>query len=281
MHNRIIGVLGATSFVGKNLLSQSLLSDFNQQFKIKAFTRRSRGDKDLVAAANISWVSLTDATGNLDSEQIDNFICLSPIWVLADYYSLFEKYGVKRIVVLSSTSRFTKVDSPEPDERETTHRLIEGEKKLIDWAQSKNIEWIILRPTLIYGDGRDKNIMVISNFIKRFGFFPLIGPTKGLRQPLHARDVAKACMQALLKADVINKDFNISGGETVNYKEMVKRIFNALGKKPIFIPIPAFIFNLAIWFLSKTGLYRKVSLGMSDRLNVDLVFDHSAANDAF
>ncbi len=73
------------------------------------------------------------------------------------------------------------------------------------WAASHGVEWIILRPTLIYGLGRDKNIAEIARFVRRFGFSPLFGKAKGLRQPLHAQDVAGACIAALDAPDAANR----------------------------------------------------------------------------
>ncbi len=64
-------------------------------------------------------------------------------------------------------------------------------------GNKQGVEWVILRPTLIYGHGRDKNITEIARFIRRFGFFPLLGKANGLRQPIHVEDVAEACFAAL------------------------------------------------------------------------------------
>lgn len=92
--------------------------------------------------------------------------------------------------------------------------------------------WVILRPTLIYGRGRDRNITVIARFIRRFGFFPVLGRATGLRQPVHAEDVALACHRALEAPAATNRAYNISGGETVTYREMVRRVFLALEGGP-------------------------------------------------
>jgi len=51
----------------------------------------------------------------------------------------------------------------------------------VQWAKAHGIEWVILRPTLIYGSGVDKSIEVMAKFIKRFGVFPLYGKGSGLR----------------------------------------------------------------------------------------------------
>ncbi|MDI6746185.1 MAG: hypothetical protein QMD17_03475 [Rhodocyclaceae bacterium] len=89
-----------------------------------------------------------------------------------------------------------------------------------------------LPPTLIYGLGRDKNIAEMARFIRRFGFFPVLGKATGLRQPIHTADVAGACLGALRAPDAANRDYNISGGETFAYRDMVARVFVAVGHAP-------------------------------------------------
>jgi len=81
-------------------------------------------------------------------------------------------------------------------------RLMRAEAQLEQWAVERQIEWVILRPTLIYGYGRDMNISEIARFIQRFGFFPLIGGGAGLRQPVHSDDVIQACLSAMSTPDL-------------------------------------------------------------------------------
>jgi hypothetical protein len=134
--------------VGESLLS--LLTPANWQ--VTAFSRRS-----VESSESVEWQrpshrpSLAEAV-----EKIPYWICVAPISVLPDYFALLETHEVRRIVVLSSTSRFTKGDSSDPTEQSNVRRLIDAEQQVRTWATSKGVEWVILRPTLIYGLGRDK-----------------------------------------------------------------------------------------------------------------------------
>ncbi len=162
-------------------------------------------------------------------------------------------------------------------EQATAAKLIDGEARVRAWAESRGIEWVILRPTLIYGLGRDKNISEIARFIRRFGFFPVLGEAKGLRKPIHAEDVAGACLAALQGSDVRSRSYNISGGETLTYREMVARIFTALGRRPRVLTVPLWAFRLAVTMLRCLPRYRQWSAAMAERMNRDLVFDHADA----
>jgi nucleoside-diphosphate-sugar epimerase len=197
--------------------------------------------------------------------------------VLPDYFSLIEASGARRVVALSSTSRFTKVGSGDTAENVVAAKLIDSEARVQAWAESHGIEWVILRPTLIYGHGRDKNISEIARFIRRFVFFPVLGQAEGLRQPIHAEDVATACVSALQAPDAANHAYNISGGETLSYREMVVRVFAALGRPTRLLTVPLWAFRLAVAMLRCLPRYRHWSEAMAERMNRDLVFDHTDA----
>jgi len=58
---------------------------------------------------------------------ISFWICVAPIWVLPDYFALLDAQGARRVVVVSSTSRFTKDDSSDPEEQAIALRLADAE----------------------------------------------------------------------------------------------------------------------------------------------------------
>lgn len=169
---------------------------------------------------------------------IRHWVCVAPIWVLPEYFSMLNAYGARRVVVLSSTRRFTKTGSDDAAENSIAAQLIDGEARVQAWAENHGIEWIILRPTMIYGLGQDKNISEIARFIRRFGVFPVLGQAQGLRQPIHVNDVAAACVCALQVAGVANRAYNISGTQTCTYRDMVLRVFAALGRRPSLLVVP-------------------------------------------
>ena len=248
-----VGVLGARSLVGGCVLP--MLRDAG--WRVTAFSR--------------------DARSQGIEGDMPYWICLAPVWVLPDYFALLEASGAKRVVALSSTSRFIKVDSGDVAENAVAAKLIDSEAQVQAWAESRGIEWVVLRPSLIYGLGRDKNISEIARFIRRFGFFPVLGKATGLRQPIHAEDVAAACVSALQAPDAANRAYNISGGETLTYREMVARVFAALGRRPRLLTVPLWVFRLAVSVLRYLPRYQQWSAAMAERMNRDLVFDPTEA----
>ena len=263
-----VGLLGATSLVGESLIS--LLRRSGEQ--VQPFSRKPQAS----GKEGLIWHQLS-VTDRSRSGPIEDWLCVAPIWVLQEHFTLLESSGARRIVSLSSTSRFTKQESGDETEKVIAARLIEGEERLEAWATSKGIEWVILRPTLIYGHGRDKNITEIARFISHFGFFPMLGKANGLRQPIHVEDVAEACIAALQSPASLNRSYNISGGETLPYREMVSRVFAALHRSPRLLSIPFAVFSFAVAFMRLLPRNHHWSFAMAKRMNSDLVFDHSDA----
>lgn len=265
--------------VGQNLLP--LLA--NAGWQVEAFSRQpwihdQPVDEDarvvfrLLEGGNCDLAATPAAKGG-----ITHWVCLAPIWVLPDYFSMLTAYQARRVVALSSTSIFTKKTSSDPAEQNTADKLRDGEQRFIAWAEANGIEWVILRPTLIYGLGRDRNISEIARFIARFGFFPLLGAAQGLRQPVHVEDVANACAAALQSARAGNHAYNLSGAERLPYREMVARIFRVMNKPERFVNIPLFVFRSVIACLRVLPQFRNWSAAMAERMNADLVFDHADA----
>jgi nucleoside-diphosphate-sugar epimerase len=94
---------------------------------------------------------------------------------------------------------------------------------------------------MIYGCRQDGNVSAIAEFIRRWQFFPLAAPGNGFRQPVQADDLPIAAVAAMDNPKACNRKFTLGGGETLTYREMVRRVFLALGKKPVFIPIPVML----------------------------------------
>jgi len=272
MSERHVGLLGATSLIGECLLKQLIQNNWH----ITAFSRRPITQSH----PQIAWKQL-DTTNQLragtEENNIPFWICAAPVWTLPDYFDLISASGARRIVVLSSTSRFTKDTSSDPSERKIAQQLIKGEEFVQTWAATHGVKWIILRPTLIYGYGHDKNITEIARFIRRFGFFPLLGSAKGLRQPIHVEDVASACYAALDTLNLTNRSYNLTGAETLPYREMVKRVFEALNHPPHMLTVPLWFFQIAAWGLSWLPRYHNWTSAMAKRMNQDLTFDCSDA----
>lgn len=276
MNKNKVGLLGATSPVGAQVVEQLT----KQGVSVVAFSR----NPPVTTQENVQWVNLSTCESAALSAEIgtvEQWITVSPIWILQPYFKLLQQLGATKLVCLSSTSQFTKTESSSAAEEETVRKLVEGEQQLQHWASTNNISWVVLRPTLIYGRGNDRNLSEIVKIIKKLRFFPLFGKALGLRQPIYVDDVAKASILAIQSSIACNKAYNISGAEQLSYREMVSRVFVALGLKPRLLSINIGLFNLALVFLRLIPRYRNWNADMVQRMNRDMIFDHQQAKEDF
>jgi nucleoside-diphosphate-sugar epimerase len=165
-------------------------------------------------------------------------IATLPIWLLAAHLPALAKDGVDRLIAFSSTSVEAKRESRSAKAQAIVAALAHGEAAVMEAAITAGIGVTILRPTLIYGTGEDANVSAAARFIERFGFFPLAWNAQGLRQPVHADDLASAALAALERPQSIGRTYALPGGETLPYRAMIERIFEALGRRPRFIRVP-------------------------------------------
>ena len=286
------GVLGGTSFVGQSVLARLQSSSLQASSRdesdattstcavspVFAFSRRAALPPLATAAAGIRWQRLPVSPGEWQAS-IPHWIAVCPLWAVPEHFPLLEAAGARRLVALSSTSRFTKRDSAAASERAIAARLAAAEEEVLDWARTRGIAATILRPTMIYDGIHDQNVARIARFIRRFGCYPVAGAAVGLRQPVHADDVATAC-QSALQCDGLRETYEISGGETLTYREMVGRIFAWLERPPRLVTLPLPLVRAA-------GPLVRIMPGleslptMAARMNEDLVFDHGAATRDF
>ncbi|MGX2040487.1 glycosyltransferase [Methylocaldum sp. MU1018] len=264
-------VTGATSLIGDFLLPALVRAGF----EVHAISRKPPVSP---VQRHITW-HRRDITRErpAQSHGAELLIHLAPLWTLPPMLDELADGGMKRIIAFSSTSLFTKEHSGYEQERQMVARLKKAEEDLRTFCEKRNIAWTIFRPTMVYSLGRDKNVTTIARFIKRFRFFPLVGAGDGLRQPVHAEDLASACIEAIDNPKTFDKPYNLSGGEILTYRDMVNRISMHLGTTCKIIHIPLPLMRFALGWLSTLPGYKKVTPEAANRINFDMCFDHSDA----
>lgn len=264
-----IELLGATSLLGP-FLKRRLVA---QGFSGHCYSRTQPAAQEKSAA--FPWQHLdAEAPGVWQATSNSTVIASLPIWHLAKLLPGLKP--CRHLIAFSSTSVFSKETSADPAERTLAAKLAQSEENIRNFCDDHGIAWTLLRPTLIYAPGQDANITAIARFILRWKFFPIAAPAKGLRQPVHADDLAAAAVAAINNPQAFNQAFNLTGGETLPYREMICRVFAAHQKRPRLIPLPL---GLLKFGLKGLGLFRKNSYSpeLFERMNLDLVFDSTPA----
>jgi nucleoside-diphosphate-sugar epimerase len=219
------------------------------------------------AMQGVSWL-----TGNFPDkvplvEGISAIFCFGPLQGLADWLAGVELPHAPRVIATSSMSAETKRDSEVPAERDISQILRHAEDALAAACQRHGSDWTVLRPTLVYGAGLDKNLTPIAQRAMRTRLFPLPAG-RGMRQPVHAQDIALAAMAALDTPASAMKILSIGGGERLPVGEMFARVRRSLPVDTLPVPIPAWLLRLARRSVKRLR-------GPLSRLEADLVADNT------
>jgi len=184
--------------------------------------------------------------------------------------------SLQRVVAFSSSSVLSKADSKDRQERGRMAVMAADEEALMIACADRGLPLLLLRPTLIYGCGMDRNVSLLAELAARFGLIPLAGPAGGLRQPVHADDLATLAVLALQSVRPVDSVSAACGGATLTYREMVERIA-ALQPRLVRLPgLPEGLLVALLWMLSSIKAVRGAGPEMVRRQNQDLVFDDSA-----
>jgi len=265
-------VTGATSQIGVFLIP--LLLEAGHE--VIAVSRRDNPDRRVVC--------LKLDLNHLDHAQFphaDVLIHIAGLHFMADLMGKLKCSGIHHIIAFSSTSVITKRDSPDETEKSMIKGLAMAERNFQQICNAEGISWTLFRPTLIYGAGKDKNIEFIRSMINTFGVFPVVGNGDALRQPVHADDLAAACVTALSHSTMMNKTYNLSGGEILSYRNMVEKVFDSCGKQARIISVPLIFVRLALKLIRMIPRYRYLNDAMIHRMNMDMVFSHEDATRDF
>ena len=269
MKNKNI-VFGATGMVG------GFIADHLTQEKeeVVAVSRSPRGP------GRVDWI-MGDMTRpeTINLPKADCVFCAANARVFARAIHQILRAAPRRVLVISSTSIFSKIDSDDEAERKSISELVEAEQSIIQACEANGTEWTILRPTLIYLEGRDRNITQIAKLVRKLRFMPLYGQAGGLRQPVHAEDLALGAVRAARATKAANMAYCTSGVETIPYREMVGRIFDSMRMPRRLVSFPPFLWEAA--FAAARPFYPWVTTAMGQRMEKDLAFDSSAAKTDF
>ncbi len=212
--------------------------------------------------------------------QVHAIFSCGPLDLFAQWYA-HANVAAPRIVAFGSTSIDVKRGSADAEERALAARLHEGERLLFETASTRRAAATILRPTLIYGMGRDRNLNRIAQVARRFGRVVIPRDAVGLRQPVHVHDLADAAFRCIEAETSFGRAYALPGGETLTYREMVARVLAALTPPPKLHEVPSPVFNFVLAVAHAAGFGLDFNEAAVVRMRSDLVFDPSDAQRDF
>lgn len=264
-------VTGATGFTGSHVVPKLL----QEEWDVSCFVRETSDTSCLpVDRIELRFGDLENKASIISAMAgVDTLVNITSLGFghAADIIHAAEKTNIKRAIFFSTTSVFTTLNPEKKAIRVKAERLI----------QESRIPSTIIRPTMIYGGARDRNISRFIKFINSSPIFPVFGTGEYKLQPVYVGDLAEAVVNVLLSDNTIGKTYNLSGGSELTLNDFVLLISESLGKRTRLIHLPPKPFVMFLSFLERASIKFPIKSEQILRFNEDKIFSHQDAIDDF
>jgi len=175
--------------------------------------------------------------------------------------------SLRHAVLVSSTWRHSKIASPAVDE------VVAGEAAVAN----SDLPWTVLRPTMIYGGGDDRNISRLVAHIRRHGWVPVFGSGEELHQPVFVDDVVDACIHCVGLPQPTRQAFDLGGAAPLTNNELISSVARVLGRRVRKLHLPVGPTAWALSTIERLGLQLPISGEQVRRSGESRACDISAA----
>jgi nucleoside-diphosphate-sugar epimerase len=174
-----------------------------------------------------------------------------------------EAANLARVVIISSASVHTSL----PSSGARTKRDAEAAIRASDLC------YTIVRPTMIYGNARDRNLARLLDYLERVSVFPLFGDGSGLMQPVFIDDLVEVILRALVSPLARKETYDVGGAAPLSYRELVEAAAAALSRPVRFARVPLGLAAGSLRLANRVGL-RFLREEQVHRLTEDKVVDN-------
>lgn len=141
-----------------------------------------------------------------------------------------------------------------------------------EMVRDSNLDWVILRPTLMFGHFDRKHLGWLSRFMEKSPVFPIPGNGRYTRQPLYAKDFCHI-IASCIKSQPVNQIHNISGQEQVDYLDIIKGIKKYSGARSLLVHVPYWMFHSLLKTYALFDHNPPFTTQQLEALVIDEVFD--------
>lgn len=182
---------------------------------------------------------------------------------------------VRRLIVVHTTGVYSKYKQAGEEYRQI-------DEFIYKICQESGIVLTVLRPTMIYGNSSDMNVIKFIKMVDKLPLMPVVNGAHYELQPVNFQDLGIAYYQVLMnETTTAGRDFNLSGGEPIELREMLTVIGEKLGKQVKFINVPFNIAYSVAWLIFLLTIGKKDFREKIQRLCEPRVFSHYEATACF
>ncbi|MDQ3515387.1 MAG: SDR family oxidoreductase [Gemmatimonadota bacterium] len=151
--------------------------------------------------------------------------------------------GTRRFVLLSSikvhgeSGAFAESDAPAPVDPYGISKH-EAEVRLREVARDRGMEFVIIRPPLVYGPGVKANFLALMNAVSRRLPLPL-GAVDNRRSLVGIDNLVDFVVVCMTHPAAAGEVFLVSDGEDLSTPDLIRRLGRAMGRPARLMPVPS------------------------------------------
>ena len=182
---------------------------------------------------------------------------------------------LRRLILVHTTGIYSKYKAAGEEYRQIDDYVYK-------MCKDNGIILTILRPTMIYGNILDRNVVTFIKMVDRLPVMPVVNGARYELQPVHYEDLGEAYYKVLMNENsTANKDFILSGGNPISLREMLVVIGKDLGKKVKFVSCPFVLAYVGAWIIYALSFRKKDYREKVQRLCEPRTFSYREAQEAF
>ena len=133
----------------------------------------------------------------------------------------------------------------------------EAEQGLLCLARDTAMEVVIIRPVLVYGPGVGANFASLMRWLKRGIPLPL-GAVRNRRSLVSLDNLVDLIAVCLDHPNAANQVFLVSDGEDLSTTDLLRRLGQALGRRPLLLPVPPGLLALAAHLVGRASIAQRL-----------------------
>mgnify|MGYP002625305947 CR=1 FL=1 len=142
-------------------------------------------------------------------------------------------------------------------------------------VKNSGLEWLIFRPSLIYGRKCKFGLHVIEKSIRKLGIVPIFGNGEKLEQPIHVDECAEYVNYFTLNR-TNSRIIELLGRDAMSYNELCRTIAKCMNKNVKLLHLPIWPFTFTLRMIEALNIGFPVSSEQFYHVDNDLAGDMSA-----
>jgi uncharacterized protein YbjT (DUF2867 family)/membrane protease YdiL (CAAX protease family) len=227
---KTVAVVGGTGFLGRHVVATLREAGL----VVHALSRRNGFDgrqpnpelfRGIDAVVNLAGIKREEGSQTFEAVHVD---------LVRNLVETLKAAGIRRLIHVSVVVARPAPELPYHDTKWKGEEIV----------RASGLDYTILRPGVIYGEGDDM-LSHLALMIRTAPVFPIVGRGTAPMRPVDARDVA-ASVLAALRIPCSGKTYDIVGPDRLELRDVVRHVAKALDRPVWLLPTPAILMRVPV-----------------------------------